>query len=1582
MRRGHPGMGGWRNESPRHFRPRGGGVPHYRPPQSYQMDLPSKYGGPRMAGPRLHRGAPHFNIHSGPRHDRYSYRPHINPHRLADRDDRDHNYPPPHLRQKDSDHVSPYKNILTYCESRTSSDHSRVNNMGDVDHRQNFNMAETFSQPPPWANPIENRRTSFDNRPHNRATQYHNNMDGNQIPSFTAHRPPSSDHYGSNIPTAIDNSNSFSRSVDDTVDIVRKRLLNRSESQSNADNPPAEQNPDDRPDVEPTTTTYQNEPQTPPAKKRIQRRRQNVQSNCDKIKNKIVHEIFKMDKDKMHKLMDNPNSSTKFEYAISSLITESQNSYDRHMRSLAEKSLCSSSAEFIQDDNNTIYEDTFLKQMQCILEPQDTVLLEDIKPLVMAELNKVLQLDEFDQRFDMVEEDPNYYQAEEPTNNANYSNEYHYEDFSKISPMSHYPEDDNAYYPEQPASQSSFTSMEAPASPETFHHDPEPQLYERRVKKTFDFDQMSQLKRESTESREQARQSADRERHKLSEERRRCDTPAPIFDSNVEQLSDEEDPFADLDKQYHVAVDPNFIEAELDKQLMSATENNLSETDSINKMQLLDSVKDKPPIVKKEVLLSPEIAPKDIKKEIDSQILSIAKSPLKLSSSLNRVKRNHRIAHTPNISVKNELNHVSNANENNDTSTENLNHEINSDNDQDKNEIKDAQKESKKMENSDTAKSTISSNARKRSIDQKPSHRKEKRKKSETLPVEANKQILNKNIIINVNDCSSKSIEKKCDAAKSIFNLYFPKDECEKELPKDVKNVELSDKGYSDKYVKRKETPKKKEQDPKRSRSLSTSHSNISPKENINSCSETQPKAELKIKLKSIDMFLENPKKISSSHQAHRNSAQPTISTTKKAEEKKPVIISKCKIKRHVATQIILPKTHVKDTQTAFPKISKFCQTEIKKIVVKATQTSPVTFEKSGIKSTDTFERMKEIDLEIQVLLQEKFKLYNSLEAKQSSSNPMQNLGMTVLEVTPITENKDEVENEVVLSEDAIVDEFTSIPVEELEQIALESVAEEPEPSEPPTVQKRSKRQKLANRTRVKSQSPTVVRSNRKTNTPNISLIEQIITDDRPLEDIISLDDLEVPEVKPATSKKKTKSRSQKASKKKTAKKSKTVKPVNPAAIALGIRECFVALKREDLSRYTSTIPVTEQPKKDPGELSVIEETTTKSEVPDMTDVAEETVVTEPDMPFDMLDVSEDIVIGDECEIKSEEKDAAERVDLPINEDVILDNSQSSEDVAPAEVGHSDKECKLFDYSADETLKRDSVTVTGHADAVLAIECVENNFIAACLDGNVYHFNNDGQLLTTLRGSNLAVTCLTIVKEKYGTTVYTGSLDSRIRYYDLKTGLEKGPECNVLSPIQTMDRAWDTVFVGTRTGFVLQFECKNNMLIPVSTVKFSEQSILALRALKEGPRKVLLVAARSENVTIKDAQTGLLLRTLEGPKMTVYTLLYEDGKVYCGTSSHQIHVFDYASGSHWASHSGGKGCVCLRAAGGLLLAGCYDGCVYVYREGEGRPLAMLRGPSLMLLSLAVQGTKIIAGYKDRSLYIWKIPLSILKEMIL
>lgn len=35
MRRGHPGRGGWRSDGQRHFRPRTGGSPGFRPPRPF-----------------------------------------------------------------------------------------------------------------------------------------------------------------------------------------------------------------------------------------------------------------------------------------------------------------------------------------------------------------------------------------------------------------------------------------------------------------------------------------------------------------------------------------------------------------------------------------------------------------------------------------------------------------------------------------------------------------------------------------------------------------------------------------------------------------------------------------------------------------------------------------------------------------------------------------------------------------------------------------------------------------------------------------------------------------------------------------------------------------------------------------------------------------------------------------------------------------------------------------------------------------------------------------------------------------------------------------------------------------------------------------------------------------------------------------------------------------------------------------------------------------------------------------------------------------------------------------------------------
>ncbi|XP_049878030.1 uncharacterized protein LOC126375195 [Pectinophora gossypiella] len=1575
MRRGHPGAGGWRSDNSRHFRPRGGGTPHFRHPRGYGHSEGSRF--PHPGG--RHFSGPPPNIYNSPSkdHDHYRGNRHNSQHRMQDRGHQYSHGPPPRqifpLVQRmrhnaPPDHSNTYQDMPNYYDNNKKTSH--INSMGDVDDRQQVNVPqnrESYQRPSPWVNPpYYDDRSPSKSYKHSDTGEY--NKSSQSTPINTGHRPPASDHYGSNHGSTMDNSNTFSRSIDDTVNIIRKRLLTR-ESQLTSDNSQPNQSDVDK-SREPLAS-YPSAPQEQPTKRKPHnnQRSRNVKLNCDKIKNKIVDQLFMMDKDKIHKLMDNPNSSSKFEFAINSLVTESQNSLNRHLRSVAEKSLCSSSStEFIHHDNNTIYEDTFMKQMQCILDPQDTVLLEDIKPMVLAELSKVLQLDNIEQS---CEVDETTYRADEPYHKYP---SYDYENYEPYSAG----EDQDNYYEQKPQ-----TDYEQPDSPcygnknnidcsTRLQEFDSTNLFERRSgRKSKDYDESRRI---SSEIRSKERRNIE---CNLDDNLRRSVTTPPLFDTNPNQLSEEEDdPFAELDKQYHVAVDHNFIE-----------------NDDISSPQ---PVKSNSPLIKSELtpekpysvtppgriyVKVPDDSPEKLKEEIDHQLQDMAKSPLKFSPlNINSKYELECISNSLESKVKQESHYFNNSNKTPEKQMDVDNRETENLSAEHIPEPKAVEVTEKSESSSCTVKSSTPCQSRKRSIDQRPSHRKEKRKKSESTQsdnLSTNKQILNKNIIINVNDCPATKSEK-CDTTKSIFNLYFSKEKNSKEPPKDtVKKVDTVDKGYSDKYVKRKDERKKsrdKDSDVKKKHdSSSSSHSMLSPDL---SKSQTPTKGDGQTKLKPIDMFVEQPRK-PSAHQAHRNSAPLPTVHNKVTVETKPLVLSRKLTKRHVATQVAR-KCVSRESQTMSSKcsISRHSQTERKKLFTRGAQTESISFNPK-IKATDAFERMKEIDMEIQALLQEKFKLYNSLESKESGPRTMQSLGMTVLNVTPIDDTHADNDSP---SGDTIVDEFTNIPVEELEQIALETVEEEIHEIE--QCEKKSRRQKILAEERKRSISPatstTSTRSKKNTKAPNISLIEQIITDDRPLEDIIALDDFEVSPVKTRNKSLKSKGKP----KKKTTKKRKVSKSceIVKELVEYDLKECSVALIREDFSKY---YPILETELQfSTGEVLPEPETaaTNESQTPE----ASQNVVEEPvnDIQFDMLDVSEDIVIGDVCEVKcSEDKELGYAGNPSICEEIILDNSQSSMEEATADHGCGN-ECKMYDYSVDENLRRDCVTVSGHADAVLAIECIENNFVAACLDGNVYHFSGDGQLLSTLRGSNLAVTCLTIVKEKYGTTVYTGSLDSRIRYYDLETGLEKGPECNVLSPIQTMDRAWETVFVGTRTGFVLQFECKNNMLIPVSTVKFSEQSILALRAMKEGPRKVLLVAARSEPVTIKDAQTGLLLRTLEGPKMTVYTLLFEDGKVYCGTSSHLIHVFDYSSGSHVGSHEGGKGAVCLRATGGLLFAGCYDGCVYVYREGDSRPLAQLRGPSLMLLSLAVVGSKIIAGYKDRSLYIWKIPLSILQEMIL
>ncbi|XP_012254925.2 uncharacterized protein LOC105685438 isoform X1 [Athalia rosae] len=283
-----------------------------------------------------------------------------------------------------------------------------------------------------------------------------------------------------------------------------------------------------------------------------------------------------------------------------------------------------------------------------------------------------------------------------------------------------------------------------------------------------------------------------------------------------------------------------------------------------------------------------------------------------------------------------------------------------------------------------------------------------------------------------------------------------------------------------------------------------------------------------------------------------------------------------------------------------------------------------------------------------------------------------------------------------------------------------------------------------------------------------------------------------------------------------------------------------------------------------------------------------------------------------------------------------------------------------------------------HKGPILEIKVFGNSILAASEDGVIYRYSQTcNGILNTYEGHQAAVTCMHVLEvSSLGTTkdlLFSGSLDGSLRCYDIKSGQQVRDATKVGSPVQCMDQSWGVIFLGTKSGCVSRYHVKSNTL-KGEEIKFSDESVLALKSTTEGPRRVLIVASRSQPITIRDAQSGLFLRTVSGHKShTVYSLMMESNLVFCGTSSTAIPVFDFINGSQVRLYNAGPGIVCMRMYKFLLFAGCYDGNIYVFDTKVHRLVCSIPGPGNMLLSMDIVKDKLIAGSKDRRLHMWQMP---------
>ncbi|XP_037025757.1 FK506-binding protein 5 [Bradysia coprophila] len=284
----------------------------------------------------------------------------------------------------------------------------------------------------------------------------------------------------------------------------------------------------------------------------------------------------------------------------------------------------------------------------------------------------------------------------------------------------------------------------------------------------------------------------------------------------------------------------------------------------------------------------------------------------------------------------------------------------------------------------------------------------------------------------------------------------------------------------------------------------------------------------------------------------------------------------------------------------------------------------------------------------------------------------------------------------------------------------------------------------------------------------------------------------------------------------------------------------------------------------------------------------------------------------------------------------------------------------------------------GHRLPIVHLQVIDGFLIAASEDSNLYmHDLVTGKLLGTFTEHAKTVTNFIVTETNH---IYSVSLDGCLKKLSIKKFDEQLLSVNVGEALQVMDYSWDTVFIGSRSGKIYIFNTKTDTLADECLCSVGK-SIMALKATKEGPRKILIASSRCHNISVRDAISGLLLRTIEVPdKLTIYSILLDGGQLYCGTNKNLVFRYEFTSGAEISRIKLGTGTICLKSyKNSLILGGCYDGYIYAYDTKNEIQLSRFPGPGKMLLHFDVFKDNIIAAAKDKSLCVLEVPHDIVSH---
>ncbi|XP_029316273.1 LOW QUALITY PROTEIN: zinc finger protein 106 [Cottoperca gobio] len=324
-----------------------------------------------------------------------------------------------------------------------------------------------------------------------------------------------------------------------------------------------------------------------------------------------------------------------------------------------------------------------------------------------------------------------------------------------------------------------------------------------------------------------------------------------------------------------------------------------------------------------------------------------------------------------------------------------------------------------------------------------------------------------------------------------------------------------------------------------------------------------------------------------------------------------------------------------------------------------------------------------------------------------------------------------------------------------------------------------------------------------------------------------------------------------------------------------------------------------------------------------------------------------------------------------------MDVCKSSESEMPFPVSSAKTSKISSDASSDhgeDDLPTEGV-FEGHQEAANAMQ-IYNGLLYTCSgDRTVKAFDLvSHRCVGVFEGHSSKVSCLLVsAAPSLHRRLYSGSSDQTICCYSLKTR-ELEQQFPLSDRVLCLHSRWKVLYAGLANGTVVTFNLKTNKQMEVFECH-GPRAVSCLASSQEGARRILLVGSYDNTISVRDAKSGLLLRTLEGHTKPVLCMKVINDLVFSGSSDQCVYAHNIHTGELVRVYKGHSHAVTVVSVlGKVMVTACLDKLVRVYDLQSHELLQVYAGHKDMLMCMTIHKNLIYTGCYDGSVQAVKLNL--------